>query len=103
MKPDQSHQQALAALCRRYEVARLDLFGSATTPTFNQTTSDLDFVVEFTEAGRARAFDHYFGLKEALTDLFKQPVDLVTRSAIRNPVFKAEIERTSEPLYAQAS
>ena len=97
------HQHDIATLCRRFHVARLDVFGSATTSAFDPATSDLDFVVEFAASGRDRAFDNYFGLKEALSDLFGRRVDLVTRSSIRNPIFKAEIERTAEPLYAEAS
>jgi uncharacterized protein len=96
------HATELATLCRRFQVSRLDAFGSVTTAAFDPLTSDVDFVVEFTEAGRARAFDNYFGLKEALADLFGRRVDLVTRSSIRNPIFKAEIERTAEPVYAEA-
>jgi uncharacterized protein len=94
-------QHEIAALCRRFEVARLDLFGSATTDAFNPASSDFDFLVEFTAAGRDRAFDNYFGLKEALSDLLNRPVELVTRSSIRNPVFKAEVERTAKAIYAE--
>ncbi len=93
--------RAIAALCQRFEVLRLDLFGSATTSAFDTATSDIDFLVEFTPAGRDRAFDNYFGLKEALAELLGRPVDLVTRSSVRNPVFKAEIDRTAEPVYAK--
>ena len=38
---------AVAVLCRRFGVVRLDLFGSAATGAFAETRSDLDFVVEF--------------------------------------------------------
>ena len=38
----------LAALCTRYRVLRLELFGSAVTDDrFDPATSDLDFLVEF--------------------------------------------------------
>ena len=33
--------------CRRNNVRRLDLFGSAVGPNFDPRTSDLDFLVEF--------------------------------------------------------
>jgi uncharacterized protein len=92
----------IAALCRRFEVARLDLFGSATTDAFDPAASDFDFLVEFTTAGRGHAFDNYFGLKEALSELLGRPVELVTRSSIRNPVFKTEVERTAKVIYAEA-
>jgi predicted nucleotidyltransferase len=95
--------QQIAALCRRFHVARLDVIGSARSGRFDPRSSDIDFVVEFTEHGRSRAFDNYFGLKEALTALFGRPVDLITRSSIRNPIFRAEVEQTAELIYAETN
>jgi predicted nucleotidyltransferase len=43
-------EEAVAVLCRRFGVRRLELFGSAVKGTFDPGTSDLDFLVEF-EAG----------------------------------------------------
>lgn len=41
-------KEELAAICRRYGVARLDVFGSAARGTdFDPQTSDADFLVEF--------------------------------------------------------
>ena len=37
----------IAALCRRHQVQRLDLFGSAATGDFDPESSDLDFLVTF--------------------------------------------------------
>lgn len=39
----------IAALCRKYNIKRLDLFGSAATGAFDPATSDLDFVVDLGE------------------------------------------------------
>jgi len=44
--------------------------------------------------------DSYFGLLEALEQLFNRPVDLVVASAIKNPYFRESIERTRVLLYA---
>ena len=90
----------LEQLCVRYNVSRLDLFGSAVTGQHSPEESDLDFVVEFQpEAFRAYA-DTYFGLLEALESLFGHPVDLVVDSAIKNPFFRQRLEETRTPLYA---
>jgi len=35
------------AQCEKYHVARLELFGSATTDAWDPTASDLDFLVTF--------------------------------------------------------
>jgi hypothetical protein len=41
----ESNLSAIAALCRRCAVRRLDLFGSAATGRFDLERSDLDFLV----------------------------------------------------------
>ncbi len=95
------HREELRALCRRFHVRRLDLFGSATRGDFDPERSDIDFLVEFDrEHPDALSFKTYFGLKEALETLFGRPVDLVEPSALRNPFLKASIEHSREPIFA---
>lgn len=90
----------LAALCRRFGVRRLELFGSAATGGFRQETSDLDFLVEFEPPAGPGYADRYFGLLEALEALFGRPVNLVVASAIRNPYFRQSVDKTRALLYA---
>jgi predicted nucleotidyltransferase len=90
----------LVALCRRYRVRRLELFGSAAVGTDKPDESDLDFLIEFETLPPASYADTYFGLKEALEELFGRPADLVVASAVRNPYFRASVERTKTLLYA---
>jgi len=94
------HQAAIAELCRRHHVRKLELFGSAATGRFRPGESDFDFLVEFGEIGSGRYADAYFGLLEALTELLGRPVELVVPSVIRNPHFRASVEETRVPLYA---
>lgn len=94
------HREELRALCRRFHVRRLDLFGSAARGDFYPERSDIDFLVEFDrEHPEALSFDTYFGLKEALEALLGRPVDLVEPSAVRNPYLKASIEGSREPVF----
>jgi predicted nucleotidyltransferase len=95
-----SRRQELFALCRRYRVQRLELFGSATGEGYRADSSDLDFLVEFQPLRSGEYFDTYFGLREALEQLFAHPVDLVMVSAIRNPYFLEAANRTRQVLYA---
>ncbi len=90
----------LVALCRRFRVRRLEVFGSAVSGDFQDDQSDLDFLVEFEPEAGAGYADRYFGLLEALEMLFARPVDLVVASAITNPYFLQSIERTRAVLYA---
>lgn len=96
----EKHRDELAALCRRYHVRRLELFGSATRADFDESNSDIDFLVEF-EPSEPAAFAHtYFGLLEALEALFERPVELVSIEPIRNPYFLERINRERTLLYA---
>ena len=96
------HIAEIPELCRRYGVARLELFGSAVTDSFDPERSDLDFLVEF-DADPNGLFDRYFGLKEALEALYGRPVDLVSVGALRNPYFIAAVNRTRQVVYANES
>lgn len=93
-------RQLLSDLCHRVHVRRLDLFGSAVRPDFDPERSDLDFVVEFAELPPVEYANAFFELKEGLEALFRRPVDLVVERAIRNPHFKARVERERQPVHA---
>lgn len=88
----------LRRLCLHYGVQRLSLFGSAANGT-HEGGSDLDFVVEFDATALATYADAYFGLLEALEQLFGMPVDLVVESVIRNPYFQQSVEQSRTLIY----
>ena len=89
----------IEALCRRYHVGQLALFGSAATGEYDDEESDLDFLVEFQPPAFDDYANAYFGLLESLEELFGVPIDLVVRSAIKNPYFLQSVELTRAPLY----
>ena len=89
----------LERLCSRYRVRRLALFGSAASGAYDSDRSDLDFLVEFEPAALDDYANTYFGLLEALERLFGGPVDLVVRSAIKNPYFLESVDETRVELY----
>ena len=62
--------------------------------------NDLDFLVEFLPLQAGEHFDAYFGLLEALGDLFQRPVDLVMTRAIKNPYFLKAVNQTRVVFYA---
>ena len=94
------HKQQLHALCRRFRVKRLELFGSAATGRDLARARDLDFLVDLGDLPPAEYADAYFGLKEALERMFSRPVDLLTVPSLRNPFFKQRVEQTKALLYA---
>ena len=91
---------ALEALCREYGVRRLELFGSATTGRFDSEFGDLDFLVEF-PSGRSLGpwASDLTSLRKDLANLFGRPVDVVMTSALKDPYFKREAEKTRVTLF----
>ena len=94
------HSNDIAAICKRFHVSRLELFGSAArVDDFNPATSDVDFLIEFTE-GAASSLQDFFGAKRALENLLGREVDLVEMDAVRNPYVIASINRNRVAVYA---
>jgi len=95
---------ALRRFCRARGIARLELFGSATTEAF-RPDSDVDLLCTLTakkgsECGLLEWVDMQFGLE----GIFGRRVDLVSRRAIersRNPYRKAAILAHPRLLYAE--
>jgi predicted nucleotidyltransferase len=92
-------RRELTELCRRFQVERLDLFGSAATGSFHPESSDIDFIVSFRRPTPGTYLDLYLDFAEALEQLFQHPVDLLTEKSIRNPYFRRSVELTRKPLY----
>lgn len=86
-------QAEIAALCQRYGVRRLELFGSAAKGTFDAEKSDLDFVVDLGVYG-PDVTKRYLRFAEALEALFGRPVDLLTVPSIRSPYRIEELNAT---------
>ena len=94
------NRQAIAALCRRFHVSRLDVFGSAARGIdFDPRTSDVDLLVTYLP-GHHPGIGAWQDLRDALADLLGRPVDLVMETAVENPFIRAGIERSREAIYA---
>jgi uncharacterized protein len=95
-------RDALAALCRRYGVTRLEVFGSAARGAgFDPNRSDADFLVTFSSVAR-NDLAAFADLKEALENLLSRPVDLVEREAVeasRNFIRRRAILSEAETVY----
>lgn len=94
-------REELAKLCRKYGVAKLEVFGSATTGEFDPAASDIDFLVEFLPGQDLGPWlAHYQDLRAELERLLGRKVDLVMAGAVRNPYFIREVNRTRQVVYA---
>jgi uncharacterized protein len=96
----ENKRDAIAALCRKYGVVRMDVFGSAIRDDYRIGQSDVDLLADFGDQDPFQLVDAYFGLLEDLRVLLGTNVDLVMTDAIKNRYIRAEVERTRQMLYA---
>jgi hypothetical protein len=90
----------IAALCRRFDVKTLELFGSAARGDFDARTSDIDFFIEFQNYEAPSIADQWFGFQEEAERLLGRPVDLTSARSAKNPYFLQVVNRDKVPLYA---
>ena len=90
--------ELLKALCQRWEVRQLSLFGSVLREDFSPS-SDVDVLVTFEETARWNLLD-LVRMRDELQALFGREVDLVEEPALRNPFRRHAILCNREVVYA---
>lgn len=98
MKLIELNMRRIIDLCKQYKVDQLFVFGSILTNKFRED-SDVDLVVNFLPLPPEDYADNYLSLKEALSQLFQRPVDLIEEKGIRNMVFRQNVNRTKQLIY----
>ena len=100
MKLIEMNMDRIIALCHKYKVAKLWVFGSILTPRFNDN-SDVDFSVSFDKSSIELPdyADNYFDLIDELKSLFRRDVDLVCDDSVENPYFRKELDATKVLIY----
>lgn len=88
----------ICQLCRNHHVDTLAVFGSVLTNRFNDK-SDVDLVVNFRALPVEEYADNYLQLMLSLSEVLGREVDLVEDKAIRNPVFRNNVDRTKVKIY----
>jgi len=94
--------EGLEKLCRRYRIARLEVFGSFARGDA-EPDSDLDVLVTF--EGGVRIGLGFIALKQDLERLVGRPVDLLTRTSVErspNKYFRRYVLEHTERLYESA-
>ena len=72
--------EALISFCRKWQIARLEIFGSVLREDF-RADSDVDFLVSFEPGAGPAGFD-WFQLKEELAQLVGRKVDVLERRLV---------------------
>ena len=97
-----SKRDEIAALCREYGVARLELFGSIMTDEFDLQRSDIDFIVDYLPGADLGVWlARYQDLRMSLAHLRDREVDLVMSDsgAMRNPFFRRVADPTRKVVF----
>ena len=91
--------EQIYALCRKYGVKTLYVFGSILTPRFNEK-SDVDFSATFyPEEDPLVAGENRIQFYISLEDLMGRRIDLVDEECLKNPYFIEELEETKQLIY----
>lgn len=98
MKLIDDHIDSLTALCNKYNVDKMYIFGSALNSNFS-AKSDIDFLVKFNNIELSKYFENYMNLEESLKKLFGRDVDLLEEQTLRNPILIKSIDRSKELVY----
>jgi predicted nucleotidyltransferase len=91
----------ITAVCRKYHVEELAVFGSVLGDDF-RPDSDIDFLVKFQRDDAGPWMSYLTGLQEELSRMLCRPVDVVDWVAVeksRNPFRRHSILATKRLLY----
>lgn len=100
MKLIELNMEKIIALCKKYKVAKLWVFGSILTPRFN-ADSDVDFSVIFDNQNipLLEYADNYLDFHSELKALLSREVDLITEDSLTNPYFIKSLNATKKLIY----
>jgi predicted nucleotidyltransferase len=88
----------IAEFCRKWGIKELSLFGSVLRDDF-RPDSDIDVLVVYEQDAERDLWDHLHA-EEELKGLLGRNVDLVEKSALRNPFRREHILSNREIVYA---
>ena len=95
--------EELTELCRRFNVKRLEIFGSTTTHAFRTESSDFDFIVDFGGQPLGPWGGLFLDFANVLEALFGRHVDLIMPQSIRNPYFRQAVDASRQVIYEARS
>jgi predicted nucleotidyltransferase len=97
-------RKEIANLCRRFQVTRLDAFGSVVNGDFDPSRSDIDVVAEFApDSPSTIGLRQYFEFKQELERILDRPVDVIELQAMPDSRLRRLIERSRVAIYAEAA
>ncbi len=92
---------AVADLCRKYGVRKLEVFGSAATGEFDPETSDIDLIYEFSDTSPGLV-KRFLAFADDLEAVFGRRVDLIANGPLENPYFRYAVNKSRITIYELA-
>jgi uncharacterized protein len=92
----------IVALCERFRIVEMGVFGSAVRDDFREggeDPSDVDLLVVF-EEGYQRSYEERLDLVAVVEELFGRKVDICQKRLLDNPYRRAKILRSAKVIYA---
>jgi predicted nucleotidyltransferase len=92
---------AVAEVCQRWGIVKMEIFGSALRPDFDPARSDVDLMVTFA-SGRLPGWEFFADLPVELSTIFGRKVDVLTRRSVeqsQNEFRRREILEKSSVIY----
>lgn len=101
MKLIEMNMDKIIALCKKYKVAKLWVFGSILTDRFNDE-SDVDFLVDFDEdkIELLDYADNFFSFIHSIEAVVGRKIDLIVNKNIGNKVFRNEVDKTRRLIWS---
>lgn len=97
------NSEVITALCKRFNVKRLDLFGDGVHSDAEKDREEIGFVVDFNydgDDGSWGGVESYYGLQRALEAVFYHEIGYFTPEALKNsPYLRRRVEKTRTPFY----
>lgn len=96
----EKHLDEIRAAAERYGVEKLEIFGSAMTPEFDEEKSDVDFIVHYPQEYQYGPFGQkLFDLEEELSKILGRTAQLVMTKALNRDYFREAANRTRTTIY----
>ncbi len=86
-------------MCKSHQVKTLYAFGSVTTNDFDESSSDIDLLVELNTQDPVQRGEHLMDLWEKFEVFFQRKVDLLTNASIKNPILRKSIDASKQLIY----
>lgn len=94
-----SKTEEFLSLCKKHQVRYLYVFGSSIHHSFDDSRSDIDFLVEVNADDPLVRGELLIDFWDKLELFFERKVDLLTESSLKNPYLRANIDQTKILIY----